>query len=544
MPWKNFCTVPFTKTSLASRRRKKRLFGLGKTIGTTLSVGTIGTVLFLPKIVKKIRQRRKQKRSWVRFRIFFGIIFSVSALTAAVVWTDIGRNTGKNIVVKTLMSFGSELPKDNNGFTNILLLGSGGGEAHAAKGHKLTDSMMIASVDISGRNVVILSIPRDFFVETPHTKGKINEILRDESRYFLKEIKKRPENLEELSILKGDDRKKFLWKLEAEADESAKEEVRKKLEEIFDIDIHRTVHIDFRGFEKFVDAIDGIDLVVEKTINDPTYPDFEWGYDPFYLEAGQQHIDGSTALKYARSRHGTSDFDRARRQQKILSAIKEKMMSLEILTSPEYLKKIFDVVQENYVSDISWSEIITLAEFASKFPRKNISSYVLNDDPKKPGGFLVTPNRELYGGAFVLVPFLNLEKEKYTQLKIFAKMIFQYRNLSGSDAMPITILNGTNKKGLAGRAQNHLERFGWHIKDVQNAEEKIEKTIIEYSDIPWEKEMATLLTLFFPAELHMRPSQVSGDINNFPYIQKGVTIVLGLDYEGTYRIPKFSSYKK
>ena len=63
-----------------------------------------------------------------------------------------------------------------------------------------------------------------------------------------------------------------------------------------------------KGFIDLVGAIGGIDVVVEKPINDPTYPDFGWGYDAFTLSVGAQTLDGEKALKYARSRHDSSDF--------------------------------------------------------------------------------------------------------------------------------------------------------------------------------------------------------------------------------------------
>jgi anionic cell wall polymer biosynthesis LytR-Cps2A-Psr (LCP) family protein len=73
-------------------------------------------------------------------------------------------------------------------------------------------------------------------------------------------------------------------------------------------------------------------------ILDREYPDNNWGYQTFRLPAGKQTLDGATALKFVRSRHSTSDFDRSLRQQLVIAAIKDKLFSLDALTSPTKLQ--------------------------------------------------------------------------------------------------------------------------------------------------------------------------------------------------------------
>ena len=97
------------------------------------------------------------------------------------------------------------------------------------------------------------------------------------------------------------------------------------------IPVNDYVVVDFNAFIRLVDLIGGIDVNVERAIYDPTYPDMNYGYDPFYLNPGMQHLDGVTALKYARSRHGSDDIDRAARQQQVLYAIRDKLVSLDMI---------------------------------------------------------------------------------------------------------------------------------------------------------------------------------------------------------------------
>lgn len=464
----------------------------------------------------------------------FSVLFVLGALTLVVLGTEFGRQAGKNAISSAVFSLGVDLPQDEHGLTNILLIGVGGGAYHADKGHKLTDSMMVASLDISGRSIVFLSIPRDLYVETPYVRGRINEIVRDESAVHLRDIRQQPEHAEALKTLTGEERQEYLWKLEAEADAMATESLRKEIEEILDIQIQRTARIDFKGFIDLVDAIGGIDVVVEKPINDPTYPDFGWGYDAFTLSVGAQTLDGEKALKYARSRHDSSDFDRARRQQKVITAVKEKMTSLNVLTSPSRLQDIFSVVQESFISDISWDEIITLAKFGSQLPKERMVSHVLNDDPSQPGGFLVTPDRSLYGGAFVLVPFLNLTDDKYAQIRAFAHLLFFHRSAAGIDSIPLTLLNGTNTTGVASTLSTSLERYGWVVSSVDNAPDAVPTTQIRYSDDPKSSVLAQLLLHFFSAELV--PVSPEGQGTETP-LQPFLEVIIGNDFSGVYRIP-------
>ncbi len=537
--------MSFKRTSLKARQRKKHLKKAGKYTALFGKKGillTLGLLIAIPGAIFGFTRNRKHRRMGKIVRTSFGVAFVIVAFSIALVHSGVGKKVGTELV----FSLGAELPKDEHGFTNILMLGVGGGEAHAAKGHKLTDSMMIASIDATGRSVVLLSIPRDFYVETEYTRGRVNSVLRDESPIFLRELRNQPEHAEALSGLSGQERVEYIWRLEAQADRKAEINLKKALEKVFELDIHRIARIDFRGFEKAVDAIGGIDVVVDTTIDDQTYPDFEWGYDPFHLDAGLQHLDGATALKYARSRHNTSDFDRAARQQKVISAIREKLVSLEVLTSPSKLRELFAVFQENFISDLSWEEIISLAEVGSKMPRDNIISYVLNNNPATTGGFLVTPDRDLYGGAFVLVPFLNLTSDKYAQIRAFVAMIFEHRALTGTDPLSINIYNATKISGLAGSLQTALERYGWKVGEIDNTEETEATTRVRFTDTPRNRAAIDLLQRFMKLELEPHPKTASMPAQNMdeslsqtPEAEEIFEIIIGTDYEQPYRSPDF-----
>jgi len=521
--------MTFRKRSLSAITRKKKVSLLGKAF---LGVG-IGALLAAPRFAKGFFQKKSETKK-KRRKVFFAIL-AIFAILCAFFWTELGQDTAK----KGFFALGAELPKDKDGFTNILLLGHGGSTHGDGRGAKLMDSMIVASVDAAGRDVVMLSIPRDFWDDTYETR--INKIVEVEAEKEFRRLRQLPENAEILKTLSGQARKEFEWKLDAEADEVGKEHLRGEIANIFGITIHRVATIDFVGFEKIIDAIGGLDITVEKALDDPTYPDGEWGYEHFQLAAGRQILDGKTALKYARSRHSTSDFDRAARQQKVLAAIKEKALSLGLLGNPSKISEVLSIVQSNFQTNISWEEMITLAKIASTTPRENILSFVLHDDPSRTGGFLVTPSRELYGGAFVLVPFLNLESDKYAQIRAFVKTIFENRDIALLSPPKITILNATKMSGLAGELRMALERYGWNIAEVKTAEENEPTTTIRFTDTIRNRNVVDLLLGFLSAKIEAIPVQESSDAN-IPSSEI-FEIVIGSDFQKPYRTPDFSENK-
>lgn len=188
---------------------------------------------------------------------------------------------------------------------------------------KLADTIMIASVHAQTQKITLISIPRDLSVNG----RKLNEYL---SLYG-------PESL------------------------------RQKVEMVSSLPMHHMILLDFGAFESIIDALGGIDISVEKSIYDALYPDGKGGYTVYSIAAGLHHLNGAEALKYARSRHSTSDFDRAKRQQQILLAIRERVLNFDFLSDVGKLKTIFGAVSGSVETDLSLDEIIAHAQSLSHF---------------------------------------------------------------------------------------------------------------------------------------------------------------------------------
>ena len=246
----------------------------------------------------------------------------------------------------------------------VLLLGID--ERAQENGPWRTDTLMLLTLDPNTKQAGVLSIPRDLWVPIPgYNDGRIN------TAHFLGELYGHPDGGPGLA--------------------------RETVEYNLGVQINYYVRINFAAFVMLVDQIGGVDIYVEKAISDPLYPDYNYGYDPLYIEAGWHHFDGELTLKYARTRHSSNDFDRARRQQQVMSAILERVISLEML--PDLARNatdIYRIVGTGVQTDMALDQMLALANVASTIDRSTIRFGVLDEHVTQPW---VTPE-----GAQVLIP--------------------------------------------------------------------------------------------------------------------------------------------
>ena len=158
--------------------------------------------------------------------------------------------------------------------------------------------------------------------------------------------------------------------------------------------------------------------------------------------------------------------------------------------------------------------MISLAALAEKIDPEHLFTFRLHDDPGQTGGFLVTPARELYGGAFVLVPFLNLETRPLAQIHAFAYLIFLERRAMLIEAVPLAIENGTGVTGLAGALAQNLERYGFTIADVRDAPLPSDTTFAELPSSTAGRQLGRILQGFFQLELRFFAVEKAGAPQN------------------------------
>jgi len=233
----------------------------------------------------------------------------------------------------------------NGGRTNLLLLGIDrrDGTSWAYR----TDTILIVTVDPDGEAAGMLSIPRDLQVTIPGY---------------------------------GDDRINTanVYGYRAADPEAGPALLRATIEGNFGIPIDGYVMVDFSVFVKIVDALGGIEVDVPKTLHDTRYPDPRPG-DPYafktvHFDAGLQHMDGTLAIEYARSRMSTTDFDRAKRQQLILLAIRNKALNLGGIPHwPSVAKAVLSGVR----TDLDIGDVLGLALLARRIDPAAVQQVVL-----------------------------------------------------------------------------------------------------------------------------------------------------------------------
>ena len=363
---------------------------------------------------KKRGRKKKVKKLILPFIIIvvlIGLVFFIKSLS------------GSNNVVSQIFS-GNNL-KSNNDRVNILLLGIAGGTHDGAS---LTDTIMVASYNLKTNQVFLISLPRDLWL--PELRSKANAVY---------EIGLSSKN--GLGLAKT------------------------VMGNVLGIPIQYALRVDFRGFEQAVDAIGGIDVDIANSFDDYLYPIqgkeddscgftekeidvtaeqakqlnidqgkmkvfiapdgkiatdaaqedkgikyFSCRYEHISFQKGVMYMDGIMALKYARSRHGTgsegSDFARSARQEKVIQAIRKKILSAQTLFNPGKIADLIKALGQSIDTDISPQEAIEFYNLSKKMDQSvslTIDDSAKNNLPNDRTSLLIHPLASDYGGAYVLI---------------------------------------------------------------------------------------------------------------------------------------------
>ncbi|MDP3963997.1 MAG: LCP family protein [bacterium] len=145
--------------------------------------------------------------------------------------------------------------------------------------------------------------------------------------------------------------------------------LRLKAEEITGLEITRYIVIDLAAVREIVDALDGVNIFLEKDLHDPRFPSNGFGYETFELKSGWRYLDGLTASRFIRTRNDPEgDFGRMKRQQMLLEALKQKITGLSIVWDMPTFLKIFESIDAHIETNITTDELFQFFEWG-----KNIS---------------------------------------------------------------------------------------------------------------------------------------------------------------------------
>lgn len=358
---------------------------------------------------------------------------------------------------------------------NVLLLGTDGRADET--GPSRTDTMILLTLNPSDQSIGMLSLPRDLWVPIPNqgTTTKIN------TAYMLGELNNYPGGGPQLA---KDTVSSFVGR---------------------PVDYY--VRVNFDGFREIIDLIGGVDINVPHEITDNEYPTANYGVETFHIDAGLQHLDGDTALKYARTRHGDDDYSRSRRQQDIIRAVADKVLNAGML--PQLLPKIPQLLmtaQNTIQTDIPVPTGIELAKMINVSRLKEVRQLVLD---KQYG-------EETYSteGAWILVP-------DRAKVRVALEQFFKSSTggIAAGDAssLRVEVLNGTSQPGVAARAAQLLEAQGWQVVSISDADrtDYVQTLIISYgapdaivkklsSDLQLEPNLAALKGLNTTASVDLR----------------------------------------
>ncbi|MGC9398519.1 MAG: LCP family protein [Anaerolineae bacterium] len=446
---------------------------------------------------------RTSRKSWVPLLltgllivVFLGITFMVGRFVLS--WVR-GMASDTGVVPGVSASSGEKNPNIQRkagqviptwvGTDRVTVLVMGIDERQQERGPFRTDTMMLLTLDPTTLQAGVLSLPRDLWVPIPGYKEGGNRI---NTAHFLGDLYDHPGGGPALAM--------------------------ETVEYNLGVPIDYYVRLNFQGFIELVDLIGGIDVYVEKTIHDTAYPTADYGTEVLHIEAGQHHFDGEMALKYARTRHGSSDFERARRQQKVALAILERVTSLGM--APQLAAKadeIFATLEGSFSTDMTLDEILALGGLALKVDRDEIRFGVIDETCTQAW---TTPE-----GAQVLVPLRDRMRE-------VRDYVFGETESAGGDAMTleqegalIAVRNGTLTPGLAAETAQYLEQNGLQVENFTNADRQDYEATVIVVNRPKPVTVEHLRAL-----LGLPPSAVVS--GSEPTANYDIVVILGADYTG------------
>ena len=338
---------------------------------------------------------------------------------------------------------------------NILVLGidQRPGEPIACR----TDTMILVSVNPKDMSASLLSIPRDLWVPIRHPRHPEDRI---NTAHLWGEIENYPGGGPEL----------------------AKDTVQYN----FGVPVHYYMRINFTGFEQIIDRIGGIEVDLPMTIHDTKYPAPDLSYMTFHIEAGRQFLDGATALKYARTRQGggDGDFTRMQRQQQVILAIRDRVLSLPNL--PQLLPRLPQLYRDmgdSIETDVSPQMMFTLAMWGQKIEGESIRIETI--DRRMTYDFWTDDGR--------LVLAYDRQKARPIIEALFSDPTPEATAADGNpterleaENARVVIYNGTSTEGLATTVALFLNMQGINTVQVGNADHfGYPRTLISvYADKP------------------------------------------------------------
>jgi len=357
----------------------------------------------------------------------------------------------------------TKLNGEEQGRVNILLAGTSEDDP-GHDGAKLTDSIMIVSIDTVNNKAFMLSIPRDLWVSyeakgcSVGYQGKIN------ATYVCGEQTKFNEN---------------------GYPEGGMGLLEKVVEDNFGLSINYYAKINYTAFKDSVQAVNGIDITLKtdspQGILDRIF-DWECKYKCYKVKYpnGPLHLNGDQALDLARSRgdytgyptYGTgNDFGRTERQRQMLVALKDKALSLGILSNPAKLGGLLDAAGNNVTTDFKTNELRRLYDIGKKIQSNDIQSIGLTDEDVN-----LIQTFTSADGQSAIRPIAGVAN--FSQIKAYIKKLTSNDPVVREGAK-VVVLNASGVAGLAQQKASTLTEKGISVVGVGNATARDTTVIVD-----------------------------------------------------------------
>ena len=325
-------------------------------------------------------------------------------------------------------------PWDGKERLNILAVGT---DARDSGSSFNTDTMIVVSVDPATKQVAMFQVPRDV-VDVPvpdNARALWGSVYGGKINSWYNQNRNRTD----------------LWPGKS-AQTRGFNSLKAILGKLYGLDIRYYVKVDFQGFKDVVNTLGGVQINVQMPVYESQYPDGVGFLTRIYIPAGPQHMTGSEALRYARSRHRAAggDFDRGRRQQRVLVSLKDQTSVQAILANLDQLTKD---VGASVRTDIPTNMLSKLLGLAESVDTKNIRSYVFapslyGSEPQGDRrGYIIEPN---------VVRIRNAVKNAFSvSLALLAQ-----RDRLGSEAARVWVYNASGRTDLASQTADYLAYNG------------------------------------------------------------------------------------
>jgi LCP family protein required for cell wall assembly len=400
---------------------------------------------------RKERQPRSWKRIGKRATAIFGVLVLLAGLWFGLkFYKDIAHITGNKNPLSLLGAFHPVPLKNQDGRVNILVAGNSADDV-GHNGGQLTDSIMVLSINTKNNTALMLSIPRDLWVEIPGVgHSKINAAYPNGGMDKLQSV----------------------------------------VQDNLGLTIDYQALVNYTAFRDLVNAVGGISINIKSTDPRGIYdPSLDYTSRNCCALAkypnGQVALNGKQALNLARARgdaYGSygfaqSDFDRTEHQRQMLMAIKDKASSPSVVANPLKLTSLIDAVGNNVKTNLQVDEIETLYADSKKIDDAKIDSYNINTLNGKNTTMLT--NYTSPDGQSALVPAAGIDDFSDIQKKI--QKLFTADPVSKEGATAV-VLNGTTTNGLAMSQENKLIAKGMSVSIGDSSTAQATTTIIDNSN--------------------------------------------------------------